>query len=347
MNAYKKINSSGYINLGRKSTVLPPYQAQRFWCGGDLQTLKSSLVRSGAFSESSYKSQHLIIYPCDGSNDQLHATVYFPETVKPIPLILLVHGLTGSETSEYMQNTAHYFLTSGYKVMCLNLRGAGPSVNSCRERYHAGRSIDIKYTLDSIPKSLKNDGVFIIGFSLGGNIALKFASENKNDKSVKAVATVCAPINLRKTQIQMMRKRNYFYHKYLLNKMKQQYLLALSPNGIDAAKINHIKSIYQYDDEIVAPENHFRNALDYYTKCSTYERLDEITIPCLLIHSKTDPWIPYTIYTDLKLKHKTTISVVITNDGGHVGFYSRLQQTPWYNVAIAQYFNDILSVNDS
>ncbi|MBP01878.1 MAG: hypothetical protein CMM25_03585, partial [Rhodospirillaceae bacterium] len=154
MNAYKKINSSGYINLGRKSTVLPPYQAQRFWCGGDLQTLKSSLVRSGAFSESSYKSQHLIIYPCDGSNDQLHATVYFPETVKPIPLILLVHGLTGSETSEYMQNTAHYFLTSGYKVMCLNLRGAGPSVNSCRERYHAGRSIDIKYTLDSIPKSL-------------------------------------------------------------------------------------------------------------------------------------------------------------------------------------------------
>ena len=112
----------------------------------------------------------------DGSGDRLVASLHLPED-RARPLVVLIHGISGNERSCYMVVAAAYFLARGHAVLKVNLRGAGPSRPYCRGHYHAGLTADLATVLDRLDPQLTRNGLLPIGFSLGGNLLLKFLGE--------------------------------------------------------------------------------------------------------------------------------------------------------------------------
>src|SRR5262249_33525430 len=148
----------------------PRFVARPPWWGGDLQTVRNYL-RKPAIPLEPYPAERLEFPLDDGSGDVLVATLNPPRTAHGArPLVVLVHGLTGCETSTYMRASARHLLERGHPVLRLNLRGAGPSRARCRLQYHAGRTEDLRAVVGRMDGRLAANGVVIVGFSLGGNM---------------------------------------------------------------------------------------------------------------------------------------------------------------------------------
>lgn len=143
------------------------------WLGGDLQTLRYYFFPPRA-DLSAWPAQRVSFPLQDTGGDTLLAALHRPVHAAAKPLVVLAHGLTGCEGSSYMLETARFFLTAGYPVMRLNLRGAGPSRDTCRGSYCAGSGGDIGAVLAALDADDARRGVALVGFSLGGAIVLDF-----------------------------------------------------------------------------------------------------------------------------------------------------------------------------
>ncbi len=329
--------SENPLVLGRKGLVLPPFRARWPWVGGDLQTLHNTLMRpSPDFSP--YSAERILLPMTDGSGDELWALVNRPISGMGKPTVVLVHGLTGCETSRNIMVSAAYHLAQGYPVVRLNLRGAGPSLGKCKGHYHAGRSADLRDAISALPASLKANKIFIVGVSLGGNVVLKFLSENEGLNDVLGAATVCAPIDLKAAQQRIMARRNAVYHWHLLRYMKQDARQWVGEHADEVQRVlPSIKSVYAFDDLIVARHNGFDDAEDYYRRSSAKPLLDKIRIPTLLIHPRTDPWVPPGMYLDRPWPNGDILTLVMPPDGGHVGLHASDNQVPWHDRCIREF----------
>ncbi len=274
----------------------------------------------------------------DGSDDTLLALLHPGSDERP--LIVVVHGLGGHEDSIYMQRSASHFSRAGYPVLRLNLRGAGPSRERCRQQYHAGRSEDFAAALRALPASLLDAGVLAIGYSLGGNMLLKFLGEGAHGLPVRAAASVSAPIDLRRACARLQERRNWVYHRYLLHKLRLQSLATpeagLPPEQREAAR--NARSLYDFDDRVVAPLGGFDGALDYYARCSATAYLEGISTPTLLIHARDDPWIPAEIYEGVDWPRHPALEPVISEGGGHLGFHAADAEAAWHDRRIEHFF---------
>jgi predicted alpha/beta-fold hydrolase len=157
----------------------------------------------------------------DGSGDRLAALLTDAPGKKP--LIVLIHGLTGCETSMNMVRSALHYHALGFPVLRLNLRGAGPSRETCRGDYHAGCSRDLADALGSLVEmapELTANGLFLSAVSLGANVMIKFLAEYGVDFPIRAVVSTSAPIDLAASSLSVMRPRNALYHHWLLKRMK-------------------------------------------------------------------------------------------------------------------------------
>ena len=135
------------------------------------------------------------------------------------PLIVLIHGLTGCQDSDYILNSARFWLDREHPVLRLNLRGAGPSRSHCTEQYHAGRSDDLRFVLAALDDAILAHGAIAIGYSLGGNLLLKYLGEEGALAPFLAAASVSAPIDLAAAAQRFNRPRNWHYQRWLLAMM--------------------------------------------------------------------------------------------------------------------------------
>ena len=334
--------TSGYTVYGRSTSVFQPFRAAYPWIGGDLQTVKNTL-RWLPPTFVSERQERLVFPMNDGTGDSLSGLLDKPAQDTGLPLLILVHGLTGCEESRNIMVSAAHYVSCGFSVVRLNLRGAGPSVGQCREQYHAGRTQDLAAVLTTMPETLRQNGVVIVGVSLGGNILLKFASQDAESFGVRAIASVSAPIDLKAAQQRIMAPRNFVYHRYLLNRMKTDARALPHDKDATSRALGNVDSVYDYDDLIVAPRNGFDGAEDYYAKCSAKSILSEINIQTLLIHAKTDPWIPLSMYLDNYWPADGPLTLIVSEDGGHVGFHGANSPTPWHDRCIGDYFVDLFA----
>ena len=178
------------------------------------------------------------------------------------------------------------------------------------------------------------------GVSLGGNTVLKLVGEGSAPNTVVAAGSVCAPIDLKTAQLQIMAPRNAVYHRYLIKRMKSDAgISAQNAGNTDVPRtLQSVASVYDFDDRIIAPANGFDGAEDYYKKCSAKLFIDGIRVPTLLIHAASDPWIPLTMYLERTWPGDGSVSLVVSCDGGHVGFHGRDLATPWHNACISAFF---------
>ncbi len=156
---------------------LPPFRPRFPWWGGDLQTMANRL-RGAAVDLAPHAGERLRFALTDGTGDTLLATLHRPAVPRAgAVLVLLIHGLTGSEDSLYILSQARLLLERGHRVLRLNLRGAGPSRALCGGHYYAGRSQDFRTLLSLLPADLTQDGLAAVGYSLGGAMLLKYLGE--------------------------------------------------------------------------------------------------------------------------------------------------------------------------
>ena len=322
------------MNIGPDNPFRPRFP----WWGGDLQTIANRF--RGADALAPHTSERLKFPLPDGTGDTLLASLDRPATPSPgTPLAILIHGLTGAEDSRYIFSMARLLLDRGSRVLRLNLRGAGQSRALCGQHYYAGRSQDFRALLTVLPKELTADGIVAVGYSLGGAMLLKYLGEEGNAAPLLAAASVSAPIDLAVTCRCMMRPRNRLYHRYILDQMKVE---ATGDGAVvsaaERAAIMGSSTVWDYDDFFIAPRYGFASAEDYYERCRPTRFMGGIGIPTLVLASFDDPWIPGALYRAYDWAGNPSLSPVLTDQGGHVGFHGIGNRQPWSDLVVARFF---------
>ena len=296
------------------------------WIGGDLQTLRNVLRPPGEIL-APWPGEEMRFAMKDATGDELIGMFHRPGAERERltedrgqPLVLLLHGLTGDQDSTYMRVTARELLMAGYSVLRLNWRGAGPTLGKTRSFYHAGRTDDLFAVIGNMSGALAGNGIAAIGYSLGGNVLLKYLAERGSLSYLRAAIAVSPPIDLRATQQRVAEYRNRRYHRYLLARMREE-----RPCPPDIA------SILDFDNRVVAPAHGFRDALDYYAQSSSAPHLGAIRTPTLVIHAADDPWIPSRTFRDIAWGRFRSVRLLMPWSGGHVGFHALGLRRPWHD----------------
>lgn len=315
------------------------------WLGGDLQTLRNFLQPRQV--DLSPFGVERVVLPLDAeTGDRAIGSLHRPLEPRPgRPLALLIHGLNGDEDSHYMRVTSAHLLQAGFPVLRLNLRGAGQSRPFCRARYHAGRSEDLGRAIASLPPHLAADGVVAIGFSLGGNLLLKYLGEAERATPLVAAASVSAPIDLLATAHRIMAPRNALYHWYFLHYCQADIAGAGGTVTEEERRASAAaRSLWEFDERVTAPRHGFAGAADYYTRTSARNFLDGIAVPTLLIQAEDDPIVPAEPYRDQRWQRNRRLLPAVERKGGHVGFHDRRGGT-WHDRTIQAFFERVLSLS--
>lgn len=320
------------ICAGRAGAI-PPFRERPPWIGCDLQTLRNFLCGgppdlSGA--------ERLWLPMMDG--DKLAARLDRPAADAGTPLVVLVHGLAGSESSHNVVATARHLVGEGWIVLRLNLRGSLPSRPTSTGRYHAGKTEDLAQALRGLPSALVRRGILLVGHSLGGNLALKFMGEGGHGLPVLGAVSVSAPLDLARTCARMMARRNFAYHRHMLQAMKTEALMdGAALSTAERAAIAAARNVYEFDDRFIAPHFGYGGAPDYYEANASGRFLGGIKKPTLIVHALDDPWIPAACYTEIDWSRLPMIETALAPHGGHLGFHGLGSRAPWHDLVTAKW----------
>jgi len=332
-------NNLGYVQYGRPLDHLPvpSFKSSLKWRGADLQTMRNRILGPSLRLEGAYERVFFEV-----GAGQLAGALH-REQAGNKPLVIIIHGVTGSEESDNVISSAAYFISLGFPVLRLNLRGAGASATTSHGPYHGGLTEDLNEILHQLPGMGLGHQYLLYGISLGGNMMLKYLGEMQEEAPVLAALSVSAPLCLKNTQQRMAEKRNSLYHGYILQAMKSEALLSGKCHADELLEISQsVRSIYDFDDQYVAAAHGMKGAEDYYASQSSGLFVDRIKQPTLLIHAQNDPWIPSVDYHRKDWDVNENLSVLISCDGGHVGFHDKKSEIPWHDRVAAAYFQNFM-----
>lgn len=235
---------------------------------------------------------------------------------------ILVHGLGGSSESSYVRRIAEKLRRNGVRTFRLNLRGCGEGKGLSRQLYHAGRSEDLQAAIDAIRELCPGSKVFLGGFSLGGNIVLKWLGEFPEVAAncVSRAIAVNPPVNLSTCTSAIGDKIFGFYDRYFA-KMLYRQLMQSFDGKLDTKQFPQPNRIIDFDEMITAPRCGFVDAQDYYETCSAAPYVSKIVVPTMIFSAADDPLIPQRILHDLK--RPANVQLHVANSGGHLGYYGR------------------------
>lgn len=242
------------------------------------------------------------------------------------PRVLVIHGLEGSLDSHYATPLLERLGRSGYRVAFMHLRGCSGEPNRLARSYHSGATED----LAEILRFVERNGQPIqaaIGYSLGGNLLLKYLGETGAEAALRTGVAISVPFQLRDAVRRMEQGASRLYGRYLLDRLKRAYRIRFSriPSPL-SADINTVTSIYDFDDRVTAPLNNFADADDYYHRCSCIHYLSGIEKPTLILHARDDPFM-YPDNIPAADRVGPGVELEVTARGGHVGFVSG--RWPW------------------
>ncbi|MGH9393243.1 MAG: YheT family hydrolase, partial [Terriglobales bacterium] len=240
----------------------------------------------------------------------------------PAPALLLVHGLEGSSEAGYMLTTARLALERGWHVVRMNVRGCGESELRCATLYNSGMSADVGAALDWVRSRPGVTAVALGGFSMGGNLVLKYLGERGAAADVLAAAVVSPCLDLAACADALHRSINYFYERRFLRglKLRLRRHAARRPGAYPLQQLDGMDSVRAFDDAITAPFTGYRDAADYYQRASAARTLAGIRVPTLVLHAEDDPFIVITPASRALLAANPAITFFPTRHGGHCGF---------------------------
>ncbi len=235
--------------------------------------------------------------------------------------IFLVHGLCGSHKSHYMKRIAKKLNKIGYQAVRINLRNCGSGRGLSKGIYHSGSSDDVYEAILDVSKHFPNSKKGLMGFSLGGNIALKLLGELGSNAPgiIDQVIAVGAPVDLLSSARMFMLPKNQIYAKYFLRMLMSQINFIHSHfKDLPPHNLPDDITITDFDELYVAPRAKFASALDYYYYCSSKRVLKNIVVPTKILFAEDDPIINSKVLNGMKLPQN--IQIYKTQHGGHIGF---------------------------
>ena len=241
-------------------------------------------------------------------------------------MVILLHGLEGDAQRHYVLGSAKKLNVNGFDVAAMNYRGCSGEPNRLYRSYHSGATEDLKAVIDFILKKRKYDELYLLGYSLGGNLLLKYLGEgNTVPIELKAAVAISVPCDLKNACDQLLQSRNALYSKrfkrHLLAKLweKQRSF----PQMISIEAIKQIGTLKDFDDVYTAPAHGFNDAYDYYAKCSCNQFLSNIAIPSLIVNAKDDSFLGQTCYPFELAEENPNLYLEVPDFGGHVGFWGQ------------------------
>jgi len=257
----------------------------------------------------------------------------------PIGQVVMVHGLEGSGDAGYIQSMAWDLLNAGFIAHRFNMRTCGGTAHLCKTIYHGGLTSDLLRFLETLDREQSGLPVFPIGFSLGGNVALKLAGELGETELIRGVCAVSTPIDLAAGVRRLAKPDNRLYERRFLKHMRQRMF---ATGRYTRAELEAARTIYQMDDKITAPSFGFEGADQYYATQSAQAFLDRIRVPTLLITSRDDTFIPFEMYGHPAIASNPFLRLLATEYGGHLGFLSRRAPRFWLDEAAIEFLLDVL-----
>jgi len=242
-------------------------------------------------------------------------------TTRPHALLVAIHGLGGTNIGHNVIPATTAARDLGLACLRINLRGAGGEGD---DFYHGGLWQDIAAALASETLAEYTD-IYILGYSMGGHVALCYAAEEV-DPRVRAVAAICAPLDLDRSAVGIDRRSAWIYRHHVLAALKRMVvpLVRRRELSLSLAALMRISTLRQWDQQVVAPRFGFESAEDYYAQASAAPRLARLQRPALLVASEADPMVLATAVRPALTNHSPKLDVRWTARGGHVGFPASL-----------------------
>lgn len=259
-----------------------------------------------------------------GPDTQLHGLCHWQSDRISSPTAILVHGLEGCSESHYMRGIAAKAYREGLNVIRMNQRTCGGTEHLTPTLYNSGLSGDYKAIVGELASRDGLDQIWLIGYSMGGNLVLKAAGElGASEPAFAGVVAVCPNIDPTQCVRALEQPRNWMYHRHFLVRLKARLRrkAALFPGTWDLAGLDRIAWISEFDDRYTAPDGGYRSGPDYYDRAGARHVLDAIAVSALIITAQDDPFIPYSMFTSPAIQKHPQIRLVAPHYGGHCGFF--------------------------
>lgn len=234
-------------------------------------------------------------------------------------LVILCHGLEGNARRPYMRGMARAFFLQGFDVLAWDYRGCGEEMNRTLRFYHSGATDDLHIVIKHAARKGYRD-ISLVGFSLGGNISLKYLGErHEGAVTIHRAVTFSVPMDLASSCRKISQPENRIYANRFLRSLKEKVVRkSRLMEGLDVTHLPGIRTLVQFDDRYTAPLHGFENATDYYSKCSSIRFLDAIETPTLIVNARNDPFLSAECFPRLEQHAFITFETPI--QGGHAGF---------------------------
>lgn len=245
-------------------------------------------------------------------------------------LVVLSHGLEGSSRAVYIERMAGVLRSVGWDVMAWSYRGCSGEMNRALRWYHSGESGDLSEVVAHAAKGY--DEVILIGFSLGGNLSLKYLGEAKPHEKVRAAVAISTPVDLAASaRVLDGKRRNRIYLRRflrtLIRKVKEKAVKL--PDKLDVAGLEQITTFREFDRRYTAPLNGFVDEEDYWAKASSLQFLSKIAVPSLLLNARNDPFLSEESYPVKIAEESKCLYLEMPESGGHVGFVGTGMELDW------------------
>ncbi|MCH7403001.1 YheT family hydrolase [Belliella kenyensis] len=247
-------------------------------------------------------------------------------------LVIISHGLEGNSRRPYMVGMAHQFFKNNFDVLNWNFRGCSEEMNKKLIFYHSGATYDLKEVIDHASSGYKE--VFLIGFSLGGNLTLKYLGETDQiNLKIKSATAISVPLHLESSCEKISSRENIIYARRFLKTLKEKITQKslVFPNQLSPDKLRKIKTLKDFDDLYTGPIHGFDDAHDYYEKNSSLYFIEKIKVPTLILNAQNDPFLSPKCYP-VNIGHSSThLWMEFPKYGGHVGFSPRSRNEVYWS----------------
>ena len=303
----------------RAACAVSTYRAPWWLPGGHLQTIYARAL--GRSYEVQYRRERW--ETPDGDFIDLD---WLDGAADGVNLLVLFHGLEGFSQSHYALSLMSAAAKRGWRGVVPHFRGCSGEANRMLRSYHSGDSREIDWILRRIKNANPRRQIYVAGVSLGGNMLLKWLGEEGDQASavIKRAAAVSAPLDLGVAAAALDRGLNrLLYTSHFLKFLRPKALAKIAAHGltIDAGAVRASLTFREFDDVFTAPINGFRDADDYWTRCSSKLWLKEIKVPTLIINACNDPFLPSAALPAAG-DGADSVTLEFPRTGGHVGFVS-------------------------
>lgn len=237
-------------------------------------------------------------------------------------LVILSHGLEANSDAPYIQGMAAALHRRGWDVLAWNYRGCSGEMNRLLPFYHSGATQDLDHVVRHALAVHPASRVDFVGFSLGGNLTLKYLGEREVDPRLHRAVAFSVPCDLACSSVRLGVRANRIYMERFLRSLRKKLVAKKPrfPDQIDLRGIGQVRDFRGFDDRFTAPLHGFKDAADYWARSSSKPFLSSITIPSLLVNAANDPFLGPGCYPTAEAEGSTHFHLEVPGDGGHCGF---------------------------